>query len=140
MTAIPHHTCSRAPMATPPSNYLSYYGLTSEPFSNAPVTRFYYESEQHRQALSRLSYALGSMKGLAVVIGDIGTGKTTLARRLLDALPENEFEAALLVIIHSGVDATWLLKRIAMQLGVPDPAEEKLALLSQLYQRLVKIY
>ena len=98
-------------------DYLAHFGLQSEPFSNAPVTRFYYESEQHKQALARLLYAMGSMKGLAVVIGGIGTGKTTLARRLLDSLPDSEYEAALLVIIHSGVDATWLLRRIAMQLG-----------------------
>jgi type II secretory pathway predicted ATPase ExeA len=80
------------------------------------------------------------MKGLAVLVGDIGAGKTTLARRMLDSLPEEEYEAALLVIIHSGITAGWLLKRIALQLGVENPAEEKLALLSQLYQRLVKIY
>jgi general secretion pathway protein A len=59
---------------------------------------------------------------------------------MLDSLPEEEYEAALLVIIHSGITASWLLKRIALQLGVENPAEEKLALLSQLYQRLVKIY
>lgn len=122
------------------SSYLNHFGLTGEPFSNAPVARFYYESEQHRQALTRLGFALNSMKGLCLVIGGIGTGKTTLARRLLDSLPEAEYEAALLVIIHSGVDAAWLLRRIAMQLGVAEPAEEKLALLSQLYQRLVEIY
>jgi general secretion pathway protein A len=120
--------------------YLSHFGLTGEPFSNAPVARFYYESDQHKQALTRLGFALQSMKGLCVVVGGIGTGKTTLARRLLDQLPDAEYEAALLVIIHAGVDASWLLRRIAMQLGVSDPAEEKLALLSQLYQRLVQIY
>jgi type II secretory pathway predicted ATPase ExeA len=80
------------------------------------------------------------MKGLAILVGDIGAGKTTLARRMLDSLPEEEYEAALLVIIHSGITASWLLKRIALQLGVESPAEEKLALLSQLYQRLMKIY
>jgi type II secretory pathway predicted ATPase ExeA len=80
------------------------------------------------------------MKGLAVLVGDIGAGKTTLARRMLDSLPEEEYEAALLVIIHSGITAGWLLKRIALQLGVDNPADEKLALLSQLYQRLVRIY
>jgi type II secretory pathway predicted ATPase ExeA len=80
------------------------------------------------------------MKGLAVLVGDIGAGKTTLARRMLDSLPEEEYEAALLVIIHSGITASWLLRRIALQLGVEAPAEEKLALLSQLYQRLVRIY
>jgi type II secretory pathway predicted ATPase ExeA len=59
---------------------------------------------------------------------------------MLDSLPEEEYEAALLVIIHSGINASWLLRRIALQLGVENPAEEKLALLSQLYQRLVRIY
>jgi type II secretory pathway predicted ATPase ExeA len=121
-------------------NYLDFYELGQEPFSNAPVSRFYYGSTQHAQALMRLSHAVSSMKGLAVLVGDIGAGKTTLARRMLDSLPEEEYEAALLVIIHSGITASWLLRRIALQLGVEAPAEEKLALLSQLYQRLVKIY
>jgi len=120
--------------------YLEFYELNQEPFSNAPVSRFYYGSAQHAQALLRLTHAVANMKGLAVLVGDIGAGKTTLARRMLDSLPEEEYEAALLVIIHSGITASWLLRRIALQLGVDAPAEEKLALLSQLYQRLVKIY
>jgi type II secretory pathway predicted ATPase ExeA len=121
-------------------NYLEFYELSQEPFSNAPVSRFYYSSAQHAQALMRLTHAVSGMKGLAILVGDIGAGKTTLARRMLDSLPEEEYEAALLVIIHSGITASWLLKRIALQLGVENPAEEKLALLSQLYQRLVRIY
>src|SRR4030088_2164369 len=80
------------------------------------------------------------MKGLGILGGDIGAGKNTLARRLLDSLPENEYEAPLLVIIHSGVPAPWLLKRVALQLGVDAPSEDKLTLLGQLYQRLVRIY
>jgi len=120
--------------------YLDYYELAQEPFSNAPVSRFYFGSAQHAQALLRLTHAVSNMKGLAVLVGEIGAGKTTLARRMLDSLPEEEYEAALLVIIHSGITASWLLRRIALQLGVEAPAEEKLALLSQLYQRLVKIY
>ncbi|OFX21558.1 MAG: AAA family ATPase [Anaeromyxobacter sp. RBG_16_69_14] len=121
-------------------NFLDYYELSQEPFSNAPVSRFYYSSGQHAQALMRLMHAVSQMKGLAVLVGDIGAGKTTLARRLLDNLPEADYEAALLVIVHSGITAQWLLRRIALQLGVDNPAEEKLALLSQLYQRLVRIY
>jgi general secretion pathway protein A len=121
-------------------NYLDYYELAQEPFSNAPVSRFYFNSPQHSQALVRLTYICAQMKGLGILIGDIGAGKTTLARRLLDSLPEQEYEAALLVIIHSGVTASWLLKRVALQLGVDAPSEDKLTLLGQLYQRLVKIY
>jgi general secretion pathway protein A len=120
--------------------YLDFYELNQEPFSNAPVSRFYFGSAQHAQALMRLTHAVSNMKGLAVLVGDIGAGKTTLARRMLDSLPEEEYEAALLVIIHSGITPGWLLRRIALQLGVESPAEEKLALLSQLYQRLVRIF
>src|SRR2546430_4508405 len=121
-------------------NYLDYYELAREPFSNAPVSRFYFNSPQHSQALVRLTHLCAQMKGLGILVGDIGAGKTTLARRLLDSLPEYEYEAALLVIIHSGVTASWLLKRIALQLGVDAPSEDKLTLLGQLYQRLVRIY
>ncbi|MBJ6759346.1 AAA family ATPase [Corallococcus sp. H22C18031201] len=122
------------------TTYLDFFELTQEPFSNAPVSRFYYNSAQHSQALTRLMHAVGYMKGLSILIGDIGAGKTTLARRMLDSLPESEYEAALLVIIHSGITAHWLLRRIALQLGVENPAQEKLALLSQLYQRLLQIH
>jgi len=120
--------------------YLDFFELTTEPFSNAPVSRFYYNSTQHSQALTRLMHAVSYMKGLCLLVGEIGAGKTTLARRMLDSLPEAEYEAALLVIIHSGITANWLLKRIALQLGVESPAQEKLALLSQLYQRLLQIH
>lgn len=122
------------------TTYLDFFELSTEPFSNAPVSRFYYNSVQHSQALTRLMHAVGYMKGLSILVGDIGAGKTTLARRMLDSLPESEYEAALLVIIHSGITANWLLRRIALQLGVENPAQEKLALLSQLYQRLLQIY
>lgn len=121
-------------------DYLEFYGLNQEPFSNAPVSRFYYDSAQHSQALVRLMYALNKMKGLAVLIGDIGAGKTTLARRLLDALDETQYEAALLVIIHRDITTDWLLHRLAVQLGVPQPSSDKLTLLSQLYHRLVEIH
>src|SRR5207249_1505756 len=117
---------------------LDYYELAQEPFSNAPVSRFYFNSPQHSQALVRLTHLCSQMKGLGILVGDIGAGKTTLARRLLDSLPENEYDAALLVIIHSGVTAQWLLKRIALQLGVDAPSEDKLTLLGQLYPPLAQ--
>jgi general secretion pathway protein A len=120
-------------------DYLDFYKLTQEPFSNAPISKFYYNSAQHSKAMVRLMYAVDTMKGLALLIGDIGTGKTTLARRMIDDLPEEEYESALLVIIHSGINADWLLRKIALQLGVEDPPDDKLRLLSQLYDRLIEL-
>ncbi|MDH3999427.1 MAG: AAA family ATPase [Desulfuromonadales bacterium] len=120
-------------------SYLDHYGLQKEPFSNAPDARFYYNSEQHSQALLRLMYAVDSNKGLAVLVGGVGTGKTTLARRMLDNLPEKHYESSLLVMVHSGITPEWILTRIALQLGVDDPAGDRLKLLKQLYSRLLEI-
>ncbi len=120
-------------------SYQGYYELEREPFSNAPDARFYYNSEQHSQALLRLMYAVDSNKGLAVLVGGVGTGKTTLARRMLDNLPEDRYESSLLVMVHSGITPEWILTRIAMQLGVRTPAGDRLKLLKQLYTRLLEI-
>lgn len=120
-------------------SYLTHYGLDREPFSNAPDARFYFNSDQHSQALLRLMYAVDSNKGLAVLVGGVGTGKTTLARRMLDNLPESRYESSLLVMVHSGITPEWILTRIALQLGVVDPAGDRLKLLKQLYTRLLEI-
>jgi type II secretory pathway predicted ATPase ExeA len=120
-------------------SYLEHFGLEREPFSNAPDARFYYNSEQHQQALVRLMHVVNSSKGLAVVIGGVGTGKTTLARRFLNCLPEDSYQSSLLVMVHSGVTPEWILTRISLQLGVESPAMDRLTLLKQLYDRLLRI-
>ncbi len=121
-------------------DYLEYYGLKEHPFSNVVDNRFYYNSPQHADALMKLKYAIDTKKGLSVVIGDIGTGKTTLARRLLEELDENAYEATLLVIIHSTVSSEWLLKKLAMHLGVKEVREDKIELLGLLYKQLYEIH
>lgn len=121
-------------------DYLEYYGLKEHPFTNVVDNKFYYNSPQVRDALIKLRYAIDTKKGLAVVIGEIGAGKTTLARRLLEELDENRYEATLLVIIHSSVSSEWLLKKFAIQLGVDDmKSESKVEMLSQIYRRLLEI-
>lgn len=120
-------------------DYLEYYKLSEHPFSNVVDSRFYYNSPEQSQAIIKLKYAVDTMKGLAVVIGNIGAGKTTLARRLLEELDEEHYEAALLVIIHSSVSSEWLFKKFAMQLGVRNLSENKLELLGEIYKRLNEI-
>jgi general secretion pathway protein A len=121
-------------------DYLEYYGLKEHPFANVVDNKFYYNSPQVRDALLKLRYAIDTKKGLAVVIGDIGAGKTTLARRLLEELDENRYEATLLVIIHSSVSSEWLLRKFAIQLGVDDiKSESKVEMLGQIYRRLLEI-
>ncbi len=64
---------------------MSYYkilGLDKEPFSTSPDPKFFYESVEHKSALYRLRVAIELRRGLSVILGDVGTGKTTLSRRL----------------------------------------------------------
>ena len=123
-------------------SYEQHFGLTEQPFGNAADSRFFYESEQHQEAMLRIQHSVSTMKGLTVVIGGAGAGKTLLARYVLAKLEEKpgEYEAALLVIVHSEVTADWLLRKIANQLGVPNPAERKADLLPQLFERLMAIH
>lgn len=120
-------------------DYLEYFGLKEQPFSNVVDNRFYYKNPQHDEALIKLKYAIDTKKGLAVVVGEIGAGKTTLARKLLEELDESGYEAVLLVIIHSSVSSEWLLKKFAIQLGIDAGNLDKLELLGLLYRKLLEI-
>ena len=118
---------------------MEYYGLKEHPFSNVVDSRFYFNSRLHSDALIKLRYAVDTQKGLSVVIGGIGTGKTTLARRFLEEMDEGSYEAALLVVVHSSVSSEWLFKKFAIQLGVKDVKDDRVDLLSQIYHRLHEI-
>lgn len=121
-------------------SYEQFYQLREQPFSNTPDARFFFEVDQHAEVLAKLMHAVNTMKGLAVVIGDVGTGKTTLARRMLDQLDDQHYESALLVIIHAAISAEWLLRKIASQIGIERVAEEKVAILTQIYHRLMELH
>ncbi len=72
---------------------MSYYkllGLSAEPFSTSPDPAFLYLSRGHRAALTRIQIAISLKRGLSVVMGEVGTGKTTLSRKLAQVLRENE--------------------------------------------------
>ncbi len=63
--------------------YYEHLGLTKEPFSNTPDPEFFYHSHEHQEALYRLEIAIRMRRGLSVILGAVGTGKTTLSRILL---------------------------------------------------------
>ena len=70
---------------------MSYYkllGLNDEPFSTSPDPSFFFLSSQHKAALTRLRIALNLKRGLSIIVGDVGTGKTTLSRKLSQLLKE----------------------------------------------------
>ena len=71
-------------------NYYELLGLQKEPFSTTPDPYFFYRSPQHQEALERLEISLRLRRGLNLIIGDVGSGKTTLARVLLQNLAGEE--------------------------------------------------
>lgn len=84
---------------------MSYYkilGLDKEPFSTSPDPAFFYESQEHHAALMRLMIEIRLKRGLSVILGDVGTGKTTLSRKLFQMLKERED-----IIFHMILDPTY---------------------------------
>ena len=121
-------------------NLLEFFHLRENPFSITIDSRFFYNAQQPAEALVRLKHAVENMKGLAMVVGDVGAGKTTLATRLLEELETGEYEAALLIVIHTAVTSEWMLRKIALQMEIPAPGETKTELLTQLAQRLEEVF
>lgn len=95
--------------------YLDFFGLNEKPFSIAPDPRYLYMTEQHREALAHLLFGIGDEGGFVLLTGDIGTGKTTVCRCLLNQLPEN-VEVA--YIVNPRVSASELLESICDELAI----------------------
>ena len=86
-------------------------------------------------------HAIDNRLGLAVLVGEVGTGKTTVSRHLLESLDEEEYHASLLVVIHSDVSPIWMLRKIAQQLGLSaEEEEEKGPLVEMIGKRLFELY
>ena len=116
--------------------HLQHFGLSQDPFSNEPDLRFWFESAVHRHAQLRVERGLRQHKGLTLLTGDGGMGKTLLSRRILDDLEEEVFEATLLVMLPGAADATGILQRFARQIGCEEPAQDRAGLLGQIYEQL----
>lgn len=121
-------------------DYESFYRLNEHPFSFTTDEKYYYNSPQHSKALIKLVHSVENQKGLAVLVGDIGTGKTTLSRRLLDHLIRDGYEATLLVIIHSEISSLWFLKKLALMFECDTGTEDKIQIITALYHRLLEVH
>lgn len=95
--------------------YEDYYGFVEKPFSLTPDPKYLYKSESHANAFDLLQYGIRRREGFIVVTGDIGTGKTTLCRALLDQLDSRTFTALLLNPFIAEDD---LLRQILQDFGI----------------------
>ncbi len=94
--------------------YLSFYQLTRKPFSKTPDPEFLYQSPQHAEALARLSHAVEERE-VAVLTGEIGAGKTTLSRALVDAHAD---ACRFSFVVHPALPPAQLLSAVAEGFGL----------------------
>jgi general secretion pathway protein A len=97
--------------------YETFYGLSSKPFQLNPDPKFYYSSKPHRRARSYLVYGVMRGEGFIVITGEVGAGKTTIVRDLLDSLENGSVIAAHLVSTQIGAEEA--LKLVCAAFGVP---------------------
>lgn len=96
--------------------YAPYFGLSREPFSLAPDPRFLFMSERHREALAHLLYGVGGGGGFVLLTGEIGAGKTTVARGFLEQLPPH---CAVAYIFNPQLSVIELLQTVCSEFGIP---------------------
>jgi general secretion pathway protein A len=97
-------------------NYTTYWGLTTLPFDNVPDPQFYVPSSQHDAAHNWLSYGIQTRKGILLLTGDIGCGKTLLSRRLIVGLSPAQYDVAL--VANPALSASELLDEVLCQFGL----------------------
>ncbi|QQE12059.1 AAA family ATPase [Planctomycetota bacterium] len=95
--------------------YRNRYQLHSLPFENIPDPRFFYSSEQHREALAAIEYTIRMRKGIVLVTGDVGTGKTTVGRAMLQQFSST---CTIAQILHGHQTGSELIHHIARSLNI----------------------
>ena len=115
--------------------YEAYWGLSAAPFQNVPDPSFFFLSTQHREALARLLYATQHNKGAALLVGDVGCGKTTLSRAFIIQLAQEAYDIGLAT--NPSMPSLDFLEEINLQLGITPSGKSKVALLRSLNERLL---
>lgn len=118
--------------------YKAFYGLTNNPFEISPDPRFYYGTPQHNEALAILSYGIDRRKGFVVVSGEVGTGKTLLARYILKTLSWQKISVA--YVFNPLLSPLEFLQYAARDMGVPAIGRNKGELLTSLNHFLVELH
>jgi len=99
--------------------YQSYFGLAEAPFSIAPNPRYLYMSQRHQEALAHLLYGVKGDGGFVLLTGEVGTGKTTVCRCLLEQIPES---CDVAYIFNPRLTVEELLSTICVEFGIAYPA------------------
>ncbi|MDX8394443.1 MAG: AAA family ATPase [Mariprofundales bacterium] len=115
--------------------YLEYWGLDHYPFENTPDPEYFYEADMQRMVFEDINDAIQRRRGVLLLTGDIGCGKSTISQRILRELPESRYDVVL--ITYSSLSPIELLAEINRQLGLPNESDKKSELLHHLQDYLI---
>jgi general secretion pathway protein A len=115
--------------------YQEFYGLTAPPFAITPDPRYLFFSRRHREAYEHVLYGIAHRKGFIQLTGEVGAGKTTLCRAVLEALGDHADTALILNPVMRGIQ---LLRAILHELGLDDRGNDRLRLTRRLNQFLLE--
>ena len=119
--------------------YTQFFNFREKPFNLVPDPEFLFLSDRHEKALTFLEYGLSEKAGFIMLTGEIGMGKTTLIRYLLNQVDEQDTDVA--VVFHTNVSGTVLLRQILSEFEVDtEPGLDKASLLELLYELLIDRY
>ena len=118
--------------------YTDYWGLKEKPFVNVFDPRFFYYSEQHEEALARVLYAAREIRGVALLTGAYGTGKTLISRTLVERLNGEEGKTRSILITNPRLSPRELLEEMLFQMGEANLPASKAVLLRTLRSRLME--
>lgn len=118
--------------------YEQYWGLTEPPFTLTPDPRFLYLSRAHEDALMMLHYAVTRNKGAAMLAGDIGLGKTTISRKLLETIDPVQYKVVM--IVNPILTPTQILQEILDQLDITCTSRNRQVLVQRLHLALLELY
>ncbi|MCK5450994.1 MAG: AAA family ATPase, partial [Candidatus Omnitrophica bacterium] len=115
--------------------YLNFFGLKENPFNVTSDPSFLYLSHTHKEALNHLSYGIDQRKGFVTITGEVGAGKTTLCRSLLNRLDEKTKTS---LIFNSSLPETQLLEAIVNDFGIKPERRSKVVFIRQLNEFLLQ--
>ena len=116
--------------------YTWFYGFSEEPFSINPDPAFLYLTETHQQALAEMARAIQERKGLALILGELGSGKTTLIQHFMNTVDSKTLVTA---IFHPPGTIEDLLEEILRKFGVPSASHDQDSLIGQLKDYLRRL-
>ena len=115
--------------------YCQYYGLKERPFNVTSDPAFFFSSKKHQEAISHLLYGVSQRKGIIVLTGEIGTGKTTICRFFLNQVSKNVKTA---FILNPAFSEIQLLESIVRDFGITSKNKTKLGMIWDLNNFLLR--